>query len=303
MRLLINEGKLTQMSGYQSVSLVLVTYNRAELLDKILGQIRNFHWDYSHFVVINNASTDQTKDIIEKYEEVLHLEVLTLDSNIGHGAGLATGLEFLSQLHQNPEYVVFLEDDSIPEKKYLDELLSRIQGTSFSMVSSAGYRVRLGKRLVLHPKSNEVLEADFALFDGAIALFKDLKSVGFPVKDWFMMFDDFEYCYRIRKAGYKIGVFDNSSLTILHEGWGGGTSHSSLWRSYYQSRNYVHFVRMHFSWFNLLDFLILQSKRMIGGLFIKNGLKSTKYRLMGLRAGLQGKKGVSLDIRTLKEVY
>lgn len=289
------------MSSNQSVSLVMVTFNRSELLDKILGQIQDFHWDYSHFIVINNGSTDQTKDTLGYYGKVLNLEVLTLDSNIGHGAGLATGLELLSQLDQKPEYVVFLEDDSIPEKRYLDELLSIIQGTPFSMVSSSGYLVRLGKRLILYPKPNEVLEADFALFDGAIACFKDLKSVGFPVKDWFMMFDDFEYCYRIRKAGYKIGVFDNSSLTILHEGWGGGSSHSSLWRSYYQSRNYVHFVRMHFTWFNLFDFLILQSKRMIGGLFIKNGLKSTKYRLLGLRAGLQGKKGISLDIRTLKE--
>lgn len=285
----------------QSISLVMVTFNRAELLDKILGQIRDFHWDYSHFVVINNASNDQTKDILEKFKEELNLEVLTLESNIGHGAGLATGLELLSHLDHIPEYIIFLEDDSIPEKRYLDELLSRIKGTPFSMVSSSGYSVRLGKRLILHPKPNEVLEADFALFDGAIARFKDLKSVGFPVKDWFMMFDDFEYCYRIRKAGYKIGVFDNSSLTILHEGWGAGTSHSSLWRSYYQSRNYVHFVRMHFTWFNLFDFLILQSKRMIGGLFIKNGLKSTKYKLLGLRAGLQGKKEMSLDIRTLKE--
>lgn len=291
------------MIDSQSVSLVMVTFNRAELLDKILGQILDFHWDYSHFVILNNASSDQTKDILERYEEGLNLEVLTLESNIGHGAGLAIGLEFLSQLDQNSDYVVFLEDDSIPQKRYLDELLAKIQGTSFSMVSSSGYSVRLGKRIILHPKPNEVLEADFALFDGAIARFKDLKSVGFPVKDWFMMFDDFEYCYRIRKAGYKIGVFDNSSLTILHEGWGGGTSHSSLWRSYYQSRNYVHFVRKHLSWFNLFDFLILQSKRMIGGLFIKNGLKSSKYRMLGLRAGLQGKKGMSLDIRTLKEVH
>ena len=290
------------MSDLPSRALLLVTFNRADLLNQVLDQIKAFQWDYSQFVVVNNASTDQTRAILDKYEKELNLKVLHLENNIGHGAGLAIGLDLLSLQLPNPDYVVFLEDDSIPEWKYLYELVERIHQSEFCMVSSEGYQVRLGKRIALKPNGGEIVYADFALFDGAIARLKDLKSVGFPVPDWFMMFDDFEYCYRIRKAGFRIGVFSNPYIKILHEGWGGGTSHSSLWRSYYQSRNFVHFVRLHFTLFNLVDFLILQSKRLIGGLFIKNGLRSTKYKFLGLKAGLVGKKGKSLDIITLKEI-
>jgi len=292
---------LTKSSSL-SVALLLVTYNRPELLKQLLQAIEQFDWQYADFVIVDNASDPATQVILEEYIPLLNLTIVSLSENIGHGAGLASGLDELRNSNKSLEYVVFLEDDSIPQADYLSFLLNKIQGTGFTLISSAGSLVSLGKRTKLEPNESEILAADFALFDGAIARFQDLLKVGFPVRDWFMMFDDFEYCYRIRKEGFKIGVVTNPHLEILHEGWGGGVSHSHLWRSYYQSRNFIHFVRIHFSTFTFLDFLILQSKRLIGGLFAPNGFENSKMRFLGIRAGLLGKKGKSLDLITLKEI-
>lgn len=288
-------------SSSTSVALLLVTYNRPDLLQKLLQAIQQFKWQVSDFVIVDNASDSDTKKILEEFVPSLKLSIVSLPENIGHGAGLAFGLDELKKRKRNLDYVVFLEDDSIPKADYLSFLITKIQPTNFTLISSAGSKVSLGKRTALLPNATEISAAEFALFDGAIARFQDLLKVGFPVRDWFMMFDDFEYCYRIRKKGFKIGVVANPHLEILHEGWGGGVSHSHLWRSYYQSRNFTHFVRMHFSWWNLLDSAILQSKRLIGGFFTENGMKTTKMRLMGIRAGILGKKGRSLNLQTLKE--
>lgn len=285
-----------------SVALLLVTYNRPKLLDSLLFEIGNFNWSYLDFVIIDNGSETSTKEILEYHKERLKPTILCLKENIGHGAGLAKGMEHLKENRPNLDYVVFLEDDSIPKSKYLNFLISKIKATDFSMISSAGSIIKLGKRIKIQSNHKDIEDADFALFDGAIARFQDLLRVGFPVQDWFMMFDDFEYCYRIRNAGYKIGVVNNPYVEILHDGWGGGTSYSHLWRSYYQSRNFIHFVRIHFTAFNLIDCIILQSKRLIGGLLAKNGWITTKMRLKGIRAGLLGKKGKSLDLMTLKEI-
>lgn len=252
--------------------------------------------------MVNNASTDGTLEVLEKFKIPLSLEIINSEDNVGHGAGLAKALKYLNRSGVKPELVVFLEDDSIPEAGYLDFLVDSIRGSFFSLVSSAGYQVRLGKRRKVVPRSGEIIQADFGLFDGSIARFSDLMKVGYPVENWFMMFDDFEYCYRIRKAGFRIGVLENPFVQILHEGWGGGSSHSHLWRSYYQSRNFVLFVKKHFNWFNLFDCMILQSKRLIGGLFTKNGIQLTKLRLLGMRAGILGKSGKSLDLKTFKEI-
>lgn len=280
----------------------MVTYNRRDLLNRILQAIEKFHWKFTGFIIVDNGSDDGTSDVLEGYKEKLNLFVISRSDNMGHGAGIALGLDHIRLKNPNLDYVVFLEDDSIPKPDYLEFLVNKIHFSDISMISSAGSLVSLGKRKALYPNEAEILKADFALFDGAIARFQDLLQVGFPLKDWFMMFDDFEYCYRIRKAGFKIGVVKNPYLEILHEGWGEGKSHSHLWRSYYQSRNFVHFVRIHFSLFTLLDCLILQSKRLIGGLFAENGWRTSKMRLMGICAGFVGKKGKSLDLKTLKEV-
>lgn len=279
----------------------MVTFNRSSHVRQILSRIQSFSWTYSRFVIIKNGSEDGTQEVLEVYSKSLGLEIISLTENIGHGAGLAQGLRRLHQEGDRPDYVVFLEDDSFPQADYLNYLIEAIQKNSFTLISSGGYRVKLGKRINLSPKIGEVLDADFGLFDGAIAKFGHLMQVGLPVEDWFMMVDDFEYCYRIKKAGFTIGVMHNPYLEIRHEGWAGTTSASPLWRSYYQSRNFVHFVQAHFSWFTFWDALILNSKRLVGGVFVKNGLKLTKYRLMGFRAGLQGKKGRSLNLNTLRE--
>lgn len=279
----------------------MVTYNRSELLSKILTQIESFAWDYWRFIIIDNASSDSTLSTLEGFKQSLNLEIIKLKENIGHGAGLAKGMRWLNESGKIPSHIIFLEDDSIPQQAYLDFLLQAAQDSKYSLISSGGYLVRLGKRIKVQPKQNEILSADFGLFDGAIAKFDDLMKVGYPVEDWFMMFDDFEYCYRIKKAGLQIGILSNPFIEILHEGWGGGNSHSHLWRTYYQSRNFVLFVRKHLTSFTFFDAVILNSKRLIGGLFTKNGLKVTKLRLLGIKAGLFMKTGKSLDLKTLRE--
>lgn len=290
------------MKMSKQIACLMVTYNRSHLLHQILSRIQSFSWNYSRFVIVNNSSSDGTSKVLLDFQEPLGLEIISLPENIGHGAGLAQGLRKLQETGERPNYVVFLEDDSIPQTGYLDFLVLAMQKHSFTLISSGGYLVRLGKRINLSPKEGEIQEADFGLFDGAIAKFEDLMMVGYPVEDWFMMFDDFEYCYRIRKAGFRIGVMQNPHVEILHKGWGGGESHSHIWRTYYQSRNFILFVRRHLSWFTFLDALILNSKRLLGGLFVKNGWKLTKLRLMGYRAGLLGKTGKSLNLKTLREI-
>lgn len=280
----------------------MVTYNRSELLSRILAQIESFTWEYRRFLIIDNASSDSSSSILERFKQSLDLEIITLTENIGHGAGLAQGMRRLNESGEMPTHIVFLEDDSIPQHAYLDFLIQASFRSEYSLISSGGYLVRLGKRIKVQSKEKEILSADFGLFDGAIAKFDDLMKVGYPVEDWFMMFDDFEYCYRIKKAGFKIGVTTNPYVEILHEGWGGGNSHSHLWRAYYQSRNYVLFVKKHLTWFTFLDAILLNTKRIVGGFFVSNGLKVSKLRWMGLKAGLLGKKGRSLNINTLKEI-
>lgn len=277
-----------------------MTYNREELLSQILDAICINQWDYQSFIVIDNCSEDGTPDILKTYSNQLSFTNLRASENLGHGAGLALGLEYLSSLKQKPEYLIFLEDDSIPQRELPEILISQISSSDFSLLAPLGSIKTLGKRTLIFPPHGEIKEVDFAVFDGAVMKWELVSKVGIPVPDWFMMVDDYEYCYRVKKAGFKIGVVHNDFHQILHLGAGSGFSRSSLWRGYYQERNYVFFVKKHFTLFNFTDFVIFFGKRVFGSLAAPDRSQRIKLKFIGLWHGLINKKGRTLDPKTLQ---
>ena len=281
------------------VSLVLVTYNRLESLKNVINALKNYNWQYDQFVIIDNNSDDGTADYLKGVSDDLKAIVLFNNENVGHGAALANGFEYLLKKSKSQHYVL-LEDDSIPNEKMIDKLVDSIEKSNFDVISTYGMNVSLGKRIGLSPKMGEILQADFCLFDGAIIKSKVIQSIGVPEKNWFMMFDDYEYCYRIRKNNFRIGVIINDFHEILHLGGGEKYSKSSLWRGYYQSRNHTFFLKKHFSLFNFLDYLILQLKRTYGALPAPDRWTRVKFRLIGVYHGIIQKKGKTLQPKTLR---
>lgn len=280
------------------IDIILVTYNRSETLQKIIGSVRNYRWSYNSFLIVNNNSTDGSGIFLNSLDDSFN--VLNLSENVGHGAALAKGLQYLNNKNPYTHYTIFLEDDSIPEENLYYRLLDNIANSDFDLISSSGKIVKLGKRIEVFPNDKEIMKADFCLFDGAVIKNKVFDKIGYPVEDWFMMFDDFEYCYRIRKNNFKIGIIKNDFHQIMHHGAGDKFSKTSLWRGYYQTRNHIFFLRMHFTLFNLFDFLILNSKRTIATLMAPDRSKRFTLRIIGLYHGIINKKGKTLDPATIK---
>lgn len=282
-------------------SIVLVTYNRVGTLDKILSKIKIYGWQYIELIVVNNKSTDNTSEILINYAESINeLKIIDSTENLGHGGGLALALDYLIHADQKPEYLIFLEDDSIPARELPDTLISQISNSEFSLLSPLGSIATLGKRTLIFPSPGEIKEVDFAVFDGAVMRWEVVSKVGIPVPDWFMMVDDYEYCYRIKQAGFKMGVIHNDFHQIFHLGAGSGFTGSSLWRGYYQERNYVFFVKKHFTLFNLADFVIFFGKRVFGSLAAPDRFQRIRLKFIGLWHGLINKKGRTLDPSSLR---
>lgn len=283
-----------------SYSIILVTYNRAKILDKILNSIGEFGWHYQNLIIVDNESGDETSQIINQYRNKLKLNLIRSKENLGHGGGLALALDYLIHADQKPEYLIFLEDDSIPERDLPDTLISQISNSEFSLLSPLGSIATLGKRTLIFPSPGEIKEVDFTVFDGAVMRWEVVSKVGIPVLDWFMMVDDYEYCYRIKEAGFKMGVIHNDFHQIFHLGAGSGFTGSSLWRGYYQERNYVFFVKKHFTLFNLADFVVFFGKRVFGSLAAPDRFQRIRLKFIGLWHGLINRKGRTLDPKSLR---
>jgi len=109
------------------VSVTIATFNRSQLLDKVLYSLINQSVDDKYFEVIicDSNSADSTTQVVENYqkrkENIKHIHtknILAAKRNIGikHAIGAM---------------VVFLDDDCIPEQKFLEKYISIAKSPEF----------------------------------------------------------------------------------------------------------------------------------------------------------------------------
>lgn len=246
--------KLETMKG-GSVCAVVVTYNRLELLkENIQSLLKVSPEELSHILVLNNCSTDGTKNWLESLESS-RISVIHLAENKGGAGGFSCGLRFA--VENNFDWAWMMDDDTIVRPDSLTPLLettSRVEnlgfvcshvewidGSTCKMNVPAYYRknkavISTGERLV---KS--------ATFVSLLVSVPAVKKVGLPLTDYFIWTDDVEFSFRLSKNGY-LGYYNAESI-VLHKtsvNYGFNIQNAPVeaaWRFYYQARNETHFRR------------------------------------------------------------
>ena len=123
-------------------SFITCTYNRSKLLKKNIDSVlKNKFEDFEHFV-IDDGSTDDTVDVIKKYN---HIKLIQLKKNYGQ-----PGAMFYSNVLKkvNGDYIVLLDSDDhlLPnvKKKIISTISKNKNVWSFSFNISSKKRKNLG---------------------------------------------------------------------------------------------------------------------------------------------------------------
>jgi glycosyltransferase involved in cell wall biosynthesis len=99
-----------------SASIVIVTVNRADSLDRTLQSLRQLRYDNFEAIVVDGPSVDRTQEVIRKHADFIRPFVNTV-RNIS--AARNTGIA-----HAKGDIVVFIDDDAIPEPDWLDLIMA-----------------------------------------------------------------------------------------------------------------------------------------------------------------------------------
>ena len=201
---------------------VVVTWNRAEMVARILRAIDAQLTRPDLVVVVDNASTDRTPELLADLatELTTPLQVLRLERNTGGAGGFKAGLA--AALEHDADLFWLMDDDGQPQPDCLSGLLPYVGRYDFLgpavVADDDGRRlcfpIRVpGTATVVHDladveraATDGILEDVVIPFNGVL-LTRDLVTrIGLPREEFFIWGDDVEYLWRARRAGARVAT-------------------------------------------------------------------------------------------------
>jgi len=295
------------------VCAVVVTHNRSATLRRCLAGVAAQTRPADGLVVVDNASTDDTPQVLAAEFPGAH--VVRLPENMGGGGGFEAGMR--EALRLGYDWAWLTDDDPVPEPVALETIMAAADawGTARPAVfSSVQYDPDLDKynagfywRGVPVPVPREVVdrgepyEADLAPFCGFLAGRALADAIGYPPGHFFMRFTDYEYSLRARTAGIPVVIVPRSRMVHPlgeRNARGHVISRNPPWKAYYDSRNRVYTAlrtrRSPREFLLALRFSAGQSAREL----IVNpsfGVPNTAMRVRGVWDGVVGRMGKTVD--------
>ena len=213
------------MEEKNKVIAVVVTYNRKELLKKSINALLEQEYQYFDILIVDNASTDGTKEYINELLNNPKIKYENTGSNLGGAGGFNYGMK--KAVNLGYEYIWIMDDDTIPYKDSLKELMNadsvlKGQYGYFSSVAiwKDGTPCKMNRQKICKDWYNEANYLKYSLiqtyYSSFVSFFTKasvIKDIGLPIKDFFIWGDDVEYSNRISKK-YTCYIVGKSQ--VLH---------------------------------------------------------------------------------------
>lgn len=196
------------------VSVIIVTFNSANVIESCLGALKKQTFQDFEVIVVDNGSKDATRAIVEgQWPNVF----TALDENSGFTGGNIAGLE-----KAQGEFIALLNPDTEPCEAWLDSLVrgmaydplvgicaSKLLVYGTNKIDSAGdgctttgrgYKRGEGQENTLFCDGEYI----FGACGGAMLIRRELiNKVGFFDPDFFLIYEDADFSFRAQLAGWK----------------------------------------------------------------------------------------------------
>lgn len=241
--------------GEMKIAAVVVTYNRLNLLQENVEALLNQSYKLDKIIIVNNGSTDDTKQWLSQYEQNTLFHIVNLNENIGGAGGFSLGIKLAVKMGY--DYSWIMDDDTIPHADALEKLMDianayRDAGFVASYVTwTDGSPHQMNKCGILKGYSEEskmvvsngtkAYRCSHCSFVSVLINSNAVRKVGLPIKEFFIWCDDIEYTQRI--VSHHIPCYFVPSSVVVHKS---ATNYfpsidkapaSFAWRFYYQARN------------------------------------------------------------------
>jgi GT2 family glycosyltransferase len=249
---------MSTAGGTETVAVVVVTYNRADLLAHMLDGLAAQSRPADAIFVIDNASSDHTRAVLTEQVAAarpgLPLRVTHAEDNMGGAGGFHLGVQMAYAA--GFDRIWLMDDDVVPAPDCLETLMAQDdhclmsvrQDTHGNLVEKAATRFDLRNPLSLRPKTAMVeteygsrdrmperVELENVAFEGFMLRREVVEAIGLPDPTYFIFYDDVDYAVRARRAGFRIWAVRDA---VLVRQLAFDQQHDlSGWKGYYMYRN------------------------------------------------------------------
>lgn len=297
--------------------MIIVNYNGIKYLPKLFGSI----FSYSpktveqKIIIVDNNSTDGSADYIAKNHNEVHL--IRLNENVGFAEGNNVAFRYI--LRNGFNYAMLLNQDTIVEPGYLDNLIVKINSDEkiaavqpkimlwpeTNLINSVGnvihflgFGYTLGHKkpiTIFKPPADEV---NYCAGAGCLIKTSALIKTGLFDSEYFMYHEDLDLGWRFKLLGYKNVIASDAVIYHQYE------FSRSIKKYYFMERNrYLTILKN----YKILTLLMLLPALMIMeiGLFVyavKNGWWLEKLKVYSYFLHLKNWKKILIARRQVQKI-
>jgi len=126
------------------VSCVLGVYNEEKIITKCIDSLIASTYKNREIIIVNDASTDNTKKVLEKYSKYPGVKIINLEKNIGKKKAIGQGLRIAKG-----EIFVFTDSDSVLAPDAIEKIIDVfVSDPSVGAVSGHGRALNANENLL-----------------------------------------------------------------------------------------------------------------------------------------------------------
>lgn len=259
----------------KSICVVLVTFNRKELLAQLLAALPKQTYPIAAIVILDNNSTDGTGEMLRDMEIISDSETGKIHVNVwnniqcyyyrnrentGGSGGFATVFSIAKRLPY--DLIWAMDDDVMPEMDCLELLVRNISSEAECVIPSRSddnwqdyavtdynlsnpflykldqIKTKIDGKTIKEPFVNIV---DMPL-EGPLMTMALVKKIGIPDKRYFIMFDDTDFAYRA-SLNTNVRYIPEATLHRVLAKKTSAVMNEWTWKTFYLIRNQFFFDR------------------------------------------------------------